>query len=119
MVTHCRELADKVIAIVNEQYGKLSEKRREFIKTNFNTYGGVILTESLKESIDFVNEYAPEHMEVMTRQPFDILPMIKNAGESFWAIILPLHFATTFRPQRHFAQAALQKPFPAFPFLDF
>jgi histidinol dehydrogenase len=81
LVTHCRELVDKVIAIVNEQYGKLSEKRREFIKTNFNTYGGVILTESLKESIDFVNEYAPEHMEVMTRQPFDILPMIKNAGE--------------------------------------
>ena len=45
------------------------------------TYGGVILTESLEESIDFVNDYAPEHMEVMTEKPFDVLPLIKNAGE--------------------------------------
>ena len=50
-------------------------------ETNLTTYGGVILTNSLDESIDFVNEYAPEHMEVMTEKPFDTLPKIKNAGE--------------------------------------
>ena len=81
LVTHSRELIDKVIPIVESQYSKLSEKRRQFIKTNLDTYGGVILTDSLEQSIEFVNEYAPEHMEVMTAQPFDILPMIKNAGE--------------------------------------
>lgn len=81
LVTHSRELADKVIPIMNEQLDKLSDKRRSFIETNFTTYGGIILTESLEESIKFVNDYAPEHMEVMTRNPFDILPMIKNAGE--------------------------------------
>ncbi|OQB15230.1 MAG: Histidinol dehydrogenase [Firmicutes bacterium ADurb.Bin193] len=81
LVTHSRELVDKVIPIVNSQLEKLSEKRRSFISTNLDTYGGVILTESLEESIAFVNEYAPEHMEVMTEKPFDILPMIKNAGE--------------------------------------
>ncbi len=81
LVTHSKELVDAVIPIVNEQLEKISPKRKEFIEINLTTYGGVILTDSLKESIDFVNEYAPEHMEVMTEKPFDVLPLIKNAGE--------------------------------------
>ncbi len=81
LVTHSKELVDKVIPIVNRQLEKISPKRKEFIETNLTTYGGVILTNSLEESIDFVNDYAPEHMEVMTEKPFDTLPLIKNAGE--------------------------------------
>lgn len=81
LVTHSRELVDQVLPIVERQLEKLSERRRSFIKTNFSTYGGVILTDSLEESIAFVNEYAPEHMEVMTKEPFVVLPQIKNAGE--------------------------------------
>ena len=81
LVTHSRELADKVLPIVEKQLTKLSDKRREFININFSTYGGVILTDSLEESIAFVNEYAPEHMEILTEKPFDILPKIENAGE--------------------------------------
>ena len=81
LVTHSRELADKVLPIVERQLAKLSDKRREFITTNFSTYGGVILTESLEESIAFVNDYAPEHMEVMTQKPFETLEFIQNAGE--------------------------------------
>lgn len=81
LVTHSKELVEKVIPIVNRQLEKVSPKRKEWIETNFTTYGGVILTNSLEESIDFVNEYAPEHMEVMTEKPFDTLPLIKNAGE--------------------------------------
>ncbi len=81
LVTHSRELVDKVVPIMNAQLEKLSERRRSWIETNFTTYGGIVLTESLEESIDFVNDYAPEHMEVMTEKPFDVLPLIKNAGE--------------------------------------
>ena len=81
LVTHSRELVDKVIPIMNAQLEKLSERRRNWIETNFTTYGGVILTNSLEESIQFVNDYAPEHMEVMTEKPFDVLPLINNAGE--------------------------------------
>ncbi len=81
LVTHSRELAEKVIPIMNAQLEKLSERRRSWIETNFTTYGGIILTNSLEESIKFVNDYAPEHMEVMTEKPFDVLPLIKNAGE--------------------------------------
>ena len=81
LVTHSKELVDKVVPIMNEQLKKLSDRRRDWIETNFTRYGGVILTNSLEESIDFVNDYAPEHMEVMTEKPFDVLPLIKNAGE--------------------------------------
>lgn len=81
LVTHSKELADKAVSIMNAQLEKLSERRRSFIETNFTTYGGIILTDSLDESIKFVNDYAPEHMEVMTEKPFDVLPLIKNAGE--------------------------------------
>lgn len=81
LVTHSEELVRKVIPIVERQLEKVSPRRKEFISTNFSTYGGVIITESLQESIDFTNEYAPEHMEIMTQNPFDILPKIKNAGE--------------------------------------
>jgi len=81
LVTHSKELVQKVLPIVNEQLDKLSPLRRSFIETNFSTYGGVVLTNSLEESIDFVNEYAPEHMEVMTKNPFVDLEKIENAGE--------------------------------------
>ncbi len=81
LVTHSEELVNKVIPIVERQLNKISDLRREFVTTNFSNYGGVILTDSLQESIDFTNEYAPEHMEIMTQNPFDVLPDIKNAGE--------------------------------------
>ena len=81
LVTHSAELVEKAAKIVERQLEKLSPKRREFVMINHNTYGGAIITENLDESIAFVNEYAPEHMEVMTEKPFDVLPKIKNAGE--------------------------------------
>ena len=81
LVTNSEELVHKAAKIVERQLEKISDKRREFVTINFNTYGGAIITDSLEESIDFVNEYAPEHMEVMTKEPFTVLPKIKNAGE--------------------------------------
>lgn len=81
LVTHSKELVDAVIPIVEKQLEKVSELRRDFITRGFSTYGGAIITDSLEDSIDFVNEYAPEHMEVMTEKPFETLPKIKNAGE--------------------------------------
>ncbi len=81
LVTHSKELAEKVVPIIERQKTKISDKRRNFVESVYSNYGGIILTDSLEESVAFVNEYAPEHMEVMTQKPFDVLPMIKNAGE--------------------------------------
>lgn len=81
LVTHSRSLAQKAIDFVEQQLKKLSPKRAEFVRANFSTYGGVVITEDLEQSIAFTNEYAPEHMEIMTQAPFEILPKIQNAGE--------------------------------------
>lgn len=81
LVTHSSELVEKVLPIIERQKAKISERRKSFIETVENNYGGVILTNSLAESVQFVNDYAPEHMEVMCDKPFDVLPDIKNAGE--------------------------------------
>lgn len=81
LLTHSEDLAIKVRDFVGGQLEKLSDQRREFAETVFSLYGGVILTDSLQESIDFINEYAPEHMEIMTQDPWAVLPQIKNAGE--------------------------------------
>ena len=81
LVTESRELAEKVRTFVEGQLPKLSEQRRGFVETVFREYGGIIVTESLEESIAFVNEYAPEHMEIMTRDPWAVMPKITNSGE--------------------------------------
>ena len=81
LVTNSAELVENVIPIVERQLEKFSVKRGEFVSTYFSCYGGAIITDSLEDSIAFVNEYAREHMEVMTEQPFEVLPKIKNAGE--------------------------------------
>ena len=59
----------------------LPEPRREFCTRSFAAYGGIVLTASLEESIAFVNDYAPEHMELLVREPFAVLGALRNAGE--------------------------------------
>lgn len=81
LVTHDAVLAGKVKEWVSRLLGKISPKRREFCEKVFSGYGGIVLTESLEESVEFVNDYAPEHMEVLTENPFDTLQRIDNAGE--------------------------------------
>lgn len=81
LVTHSAELAKKVAGIVPELLPKLPAERRNYIEKVLNNYGGIVLTGSLEESIRFVNDYAPEHLEILTAEPFALLPQIKNAGE--------------------------------------
>lgn len=82
VVTHSPALCEAVVSYVDEFVEALqSDLRRSFIKTVMSRYGGIVLTESLEASVDFVNGYAPEHMEVLVRDPFALLPRLKHAGE--------------------------------------
>lgn len=81
LVTHSQELADKALEILPQYISELPEWRRKFVEHVMANYGGIMLTSSLEESIQFVNDYAPEHLEVMTVEPFITLNKIKNAGE--------------------------------------
>ncbi len=81
LVCHNEAFVHEVCALATEYIKELPELRQNFINTNLSTYGGAIITDNFQQSVDFVNEYAPEHMEVLCEKPFDVLPQIKNAGE--------------------------------------
>ncbi|GAB5491448.1 MAG: histidinol dehydrogenase [Phototrophicaceae bacterium] len=81
LVTHSREVAEKALEILPEYIAELPQWRQDFVNSVMSNYGGIILTKSLQESIDFVNDYAPEHLEVLVKDPFIALNKINNAGE--------------------------------------
>jgi histidinol dehydrogenase len=84
LVTDSRSLAERVMALLPSKMAALPEWRQAFVRTVFEApegTGGVVLAGSMREAIDFVNIYAPEHLEVQVREPFALLPELKNAGE--------------------------------------
>jgi histidinol dehydrogenase len=56
----------------------------------WETMGESLITETLQESVAFVNEYAPEHLELLTNEPFVTLNQIKNAGEILLGNMTPI-----------------------------
>lgn len=82
LVTHSQSLVNRVMGELELLVQSIQNPvRKNFVQTVLTRYGGIIVTDSLDESIAFVNDYAPEHMEVMVRDPFAVLPSIMNAGE--------------------------------------
>lgn len=90
LVTHSRELAEKALEILPGYIAELPEWRREFVTKVLSGYGGIMLTKSIEDSIAFVNEYAPEHLELLVREPFVVLNRIQNAGEILLGELTPI-----------------------------
>ncbi len=90
LVTHSREIAEQAAAMLPQYIAELPEWRRNFVENVLDNYGGILLTNSLEESIAFVNEYAPEHLEVLTAEPFVTLQEIHNAGEILLGASTPI-----------------------------
>lgn len=90
LVTHSQDVAeavrDHLPALINE----LPTWRQEFVRNVLSNYGGIMLTDSLADSIEFVNEYAPEHLELLVREPFVVLNKIHNAGEILLGEMTPI-----------------------------
>src|SRR5258706_4790178 len=84
LVTDSRPLAEAALALLPGKIETLPEPRQTFVHTVLEQpegTGGIVLTDSMEDAIDFVNEYAPEHLEVQVSEPFALLPQLKNAGE--------------------------------------
>ncbi|GHO44740.1 histidinol dehydrogenase [Ktedonospora formicarum] len=93
LVTTSRELANMVQELLPHKIATLPEPRRTFCYTGLESEkgtGGIVLASNIQEAIDFVNEYAPEHMEVQVREPFAILPSLRNAGEILLGAYAPI-----------------------------
>jgi histidinol dehydrogenase len=81
LVTHSKQLAEKVKNILPSLIDELPEERQKFCKAVLSNYGGIMITPDLNASIAFVNDFAPEHMEVLVKDPLAALQKINNAGE--------------------------------------
>jgi histidinol dehydrogenase len=92
LVTHSRTVAEAALAALPQAWAGLPEQRRAFTAAVLGgRRGGIVLTPSLEASYDFVNEYAPEHLEVLSTEPFRHLGRIVHASE----ILLGAHTPIT------------------------
>jgi histidinol dehydrogenase len=81
LVTHSAELAAQVEQLLPQYLQNLPTWRREFCETGLANYGGILVTESLEQSIQFVNDYAPEHLEVLIKDPWSAIGALEHVGE--------------------------------------
>ncbi|WP_336790960.1 histidinol dehydrogenase [Paenibacillus sp. MMO-177] len=81
LVTPSETLAEAVAAEVERQLATLP--REAIARASIDSYGAVLLVESIKAGIDVVNKLAPEHLEVLTADPMSLLGLIENAGAIF------------------------------------
>lgn len=81
LVTTSRELADRVSAEVDGFLEKLS--RRDIIQKSLDAYGYILVADTMEDAVETVNEIASEHLEIVTKNPFDTMTRIRNAGAIF------------------------------------
>ena len=81
LLTDSEKLANEVSEWVEKFANELD--RSEIIKKSLDNYGYILLTESIDEACDMANEIASEHLELLTKDPFETMNKIKNAGAIF------------------------------------
>ena len=81
LITTSRKLAEKVSYEVEEFVKVLS--RREIIQKSLDNFGYILIAENMDEAIDAANAIASEHMEIVTKNPFEVMLKVRNAGAIF------------------------------------
>jgi len=81
LITPSQKLADEVKQEIEKWLVQLP--RQEIARKSIEERGAIIVTKTMEEAIDLMNQIAPEHLEVATNSPFELLPLIKHAGAIF------------------------------------
>jgi len=81
LITTSRELAEKVSVEVDKFVAELS--RTEIMQKSLDNYGYILVADTLEAAIDTANEIASEHLEIVTKNPFEVMTKIRNAGAIF------------------------------------
>ncbi|MBC8417432.1 MAG: histidinol dehydrogenase [Desulfobacterales bacterium] len=88
LVTASEGLAAKVCEIIDREYDTLP--RKEIFASSLSKHSYVLIAEDMDQAIDFTNEYAAEHLQILTRDPFITLNRIKHAGSIFMGPYAPV-----------------------------
>lgn len=81
LVTTSEKLALEVSAQVDAFAAELS--RTEIMQKSLDNYGYILVADTMEDVIDIANEIASEHLEIMTKNPYDVMMKIRNAGAIF------------------------------------
>ena len=81
LVTTSMELAEKVSAEAEAFVQKLSKKA--ILEKSLENYGYILVADSMEDAIETANAIASEHLEIVTKNPFEVMTKIQNAGAIF------------------------------------
>lgn len=81
LITTSKALAEEVAKEIDYFVAKLS--RKDIITKSLDNYGYLLVAPDMETAIDAVNEIASEHLEIITKNPFDTMTKVKNAGAIF------------------------------------
>ena len=81
LITTDQKLAEAVSVEVDKFVAELP--RTEIIQKSLDNYGYILVAENMQDAIDAVNEIASEHLEILTKNPFETMTKIRNAGAIF------------------------------------
>lgn len=87
LITPSLEIAEKTRTEVYAWLEKLD--RKAIAEVSIKERGAIIVTSTMDEAVDLMNQIAPEHLEVVTSHPFDLLPKIRHAGAIFMGSYTP------------------------------
>jgi len=81
LVTHAKSIISAVKKELKSQIENL--ERKSIIRESINNKGGIILTNSIEESFKISNEFSPEHLSLMLKEPLKYIDLVENAGGIF------------------------------------
>lgn len=99
VITDDEELAGKVAAEAEQQLAKLP--RRGIAQASIDRNGLIVVAEDMMQAMRFANVSAPEHMELLTAQPFQLLPYVRHAGAVFLGAYSPEPLGDYFAGPNH------------------
>jgi histidinol dehydrogenase len=88
LVTTSEKTAQAVCKIINREYDDLP--RKDIFESSLSKHSYVLVANDMEQAIDFTNEYAAEHLQIMTQDPFITLNRIKHAGSIFMGPYAPV-----------------------------
>jgi histidinol dehydrogenase len=88
LVTDSKKLAQLTKEEVKKQFAGLT--RQDYVRKALATYSAIVVTRTWDEAIAFTNDYAPEHLEILTTTPDETFARIVNAGSVFLGLYNPV-----------------------------
>lgn len=99
VITDSKTLAEKVATEAEKQLQQLP--RQEIARASLDKNGLIIVAEDIMQAIELANVSAPEHMEILTKEPFQLLPYVRHAGAVFLGAYSPEPLGDYFAGPNH------------------